>query len=85
MDASHALLKPRRIPRDIVVDHPPTELHVQALASGIGRDEDACPTIFVRLSEKVDLIVAFAKWHSTVDVSDASGESDLLEFREEKI
>src|SRR5579871_11805 len=36
VDAAHALLKPNRIPRDVVIDHQPAELQVDAFAGGLG-------------------------------------------------
>jgi hypothetical protein len=41
--------------------------------------------VFGRLSEKVDLIVTLSKRHPAMDVSDTPGESNLLQFREEKV
>ena len=40
VDAAHALLQPHRVPRDVVVDHQPAELQVDAFARGFGGDED---------------------------------------------
>ena len=39
MDAAHALLQPHGIPRDVVIDHQPAELQVDAFAGGFGGDE----------------------------------------------
>ncbi len=38
MDAAEALLKARGIPRQVVVDHQPAELEVDAFAGGFGGD-----------------------------------------------
>ena len=41
-DATVALLEPRRVPRDLVVQHVARGLlEVQALGGGVGRDQDA--------------------------------------------
>ena len=36
VDAAHALLQPHRVPGDVVVDHQPAELQVDAFARGLG-------------------------------------------------
>ena len=40
VDAAEALLDPVRVPREVVVDHEVGALEVQALAGGVGRDQD---------------------------------------------
>ena len=40
MDTTHALFKPHRVPRDVVVHHQPAELQVDTLARRFGRHED---------------------------------------------
>jgi hypothetical protein len=39
VDAAHALLQAHRVPGDVVVDHQPAELQVDALAGGLGGDQ----------------------------------------------
>jgi hypothetical protein len=39
VDASHTLLKPHGVPRDVVVDHEPAELKVDSLAGSFGGDQ----------------------------------------------
>ena len=40
VDAAHALLQADRVPGDVVVDHEPAELQVDAFAGGLGGDQD---------------------------------------------
>ena len=40
VDAAHPLLQAHRVPRDVVVDHEPAELEVDAFAGGLGGDQD---------------------------------------------
>ena len=39
VDAAHALFQPDGIPRDVVIDHQPAELEIDAFAGRFGGDE----------------------------------------------
>src|SRR5205807_1339351 len=71
VDAAHALLQPHRVPGDVVVDHQPAELQVDALTGGLGRHHHL--TVLAELALGVDARarrVAVADLHAAVDRGD---------------
>ena len=58
VDAAEALLDPVRVPRQVVVDHEVGALEVQALAGGVGRDQD--PGVDVLGEQLCDLAALLA-------------------------
>ena len=52
VDAAHPLLQPHRVPRDIVVDHEPAELKVDAFSGGLRGDQNL--TVFTELALGMD-------------------------------
>ena len=84
MDASHALLQPHRVPGDVVVDHEPAELEVDALPCCLGRHQH-----LGRLPEGPLGIdagaggVAVADLHAAVDLGD--GEAPGFELADQVV
>ena len=81
VDAAHALLQPHRVPRDVVVDHEPAELEVDAFAGGFGGDQDLA--VLAELALGIDAgagRVAVADLHAAVDLRDA--ETPLAQLAE---
>ena len=81
VDAAHALLEPHRIPRDVVVDHEPAELEVDAFAGGLGGDKHLA--VFAELALGVDADagrVAVADLHAAVNLRD--GQAPLAQLAE---
>ena len=79
MDAAHALLQPHGIPRNVIVDHEPAELQVDAFAGGLGRHQDLSRSPELPLG--VDACtgrVAVADLHAAVNLCDR--EAPLAEF-----
>ena len=69
VDAAHALLQPHRVPGDVVVDHQPAELEVDALARRLGGDQHLA--VLLELPLGIDARagrVAVADLHAAVDV-----------------
>ena len=65
VNPAHPLLQPRRVPGDVVVDHQPAELQVDALAGRIGGDHVART---VRPPEGLHLTVPLPPVHAAVDL-----------------
>ena len=68
VDAAHALFQPHRVPGDVVVDHQPAELEVDALARRLGGHQHLA--ILAELALGVDARarrVAVADLHAAVD------------------
>ena len=81
VDAAHALLQPDGVPGDVVVDHQPAELQVDAFAGGFGGDQDLA--VFPELALGVDAgarRVAVADLHAAVDLRD--GQPPLAKLPE---
>ena len=73
VDAPHALLQAHRVPGDVVVDHEPAELEVDALAGRLGRDQHLA--VLAELALGVDARagrVAVADLHAAVNLRDAT-------------
>ena len=85
MDPAHALLQTGRIPRNIVVDHDPAKLEVNAFGRSIGADHEPRTAITDRLSKPVDLILAFGIVHATVNGGYLVGMAHAVEPSHEKI
>ena len=73
VDAAEALLDPVRVPRQVVVDHQVGALQVQALARGVGRDED--PGVDV-LGEQFGDLAAFLAADPAVDGDHGVGAAE---------
>jgi len=74
VDATHPLLETHGVPRDVVVDHQPAELKVDALAGGLGGDHDLRSAVVAEDSLGVEpraRRVAVAYLHATVNLRDA--------------
>jgi hypothetical protein len=81
VDAAHALLEAHRVPRDVVVDHQPAELEVDAFTRGLGGDEHLC--VLAELALGVDARVrrvAVADGHAAMDLR--AREAPLAELAE---
>ena len=65
VNPAHPLLQPRRVPGDVVVDHQPAELQVDALAGRVGGDHVAGA---VRPPEGRRLALPFPPVHAAVDL-----------------
>ena len=79
VDAAHALLEADGIPGDVVVDHEPAELEVDAFARRLGGHQDLA--VLAELALGVDARarrVAVADLHAAVDLRD--GEAPLAEL-----
>ena len=63
VDAAEALLQAGRVPGQVVVDHQPAELEVDALAGGFGRDAD-----LLRGAELLLGALALVRIHAAVDL-----------------
>src|SRR5262245_47016345 len=57
VNAPHPLFEPRRIPWDVVIDHHPAELQVDAFASCVGGNEEPSPAFSYWFTEEFDLIL----------------------------
>ena len=71
MDATHALFQAVRVPGDVIVDHVPAELQVDALASRLGRHQDLA--VFPELALRSDAGargIPIADLHAPVDLGD---------------
>ena len=74
VDATHALLEPVGVPRDVVVDHQVAELEVDALAGGLGGDHD-----LRSLAEVLLRCDSLPKLQATVDDCDVEVAAELLD------
>ena len=82
VDAAHALLQPDGVPGDVVVDHQPAELEVDAFAGGLGGDQHL-GGFLAELPLGVDARarrVAVADLHAAVDLRD--GQAPLAQLAE---
>ena len=73
VDASHPLLQAVRVPRDVVVEEDVADLKVDALAGGLGRDQNldrALAELLLGVQARARL-VARARLHAAVDAADA--------------
>ncbi len=80
VDAAHALLQPDGVPGDVVVDHEPAELEVDAFAGGLGGDQHLGASSR-KLALGVDARagrVAVADLHAAVDLRDGQAPLDEL-------
>ena len=79
VDAPHALLQPHRVPRDVVVDHEPAELEVDAFARRLRRHEHlrALAKLLLRIDARA-WRVAVPDLHAAVDLRDLQTPFDEL-------
>ncbi|MPM59186.1 hypothetical protein SDC9_106026 [bioreactor metagenome] len=84
MDSSHALFQPDRVPWNIVVDHKPAKLKVNAFTCSLGCDHylGIFPECFFRINPGSGLIEA-SYFHATVDLGDC--KSPALKFFNKKV
>ena len=75
VDAAEALLDPVRVPRQVVVDHQVGALQVQALAGGVGGDQD--PDVRV-LGEQLRDLAALLAADAAVDGDDGVGAAEQV-------
>ena len=81
VDAAHALLQAHGIPRDVVIDHQPAELQVDAFAGGLGGDEHLGGLPEFPLGEDAAAgRVAVADLHSAVNLGE--GQPPLAQLAE---
>ena len=73
VDAAEALLDPVRVPRQVVVDHQVRALQVQALAGGVGGDQDLDVAV---LGELLGDLAALVTAHAAVDRHDRVGSAE---------
>jgi hypothetical protein len=86
VDASHPLLQPRGIPRDVVVDHQPAgALQVNSLGSGVGADHVRRAAVSDRTVKEIDLLLTFEIIHRTMDFGDLPGEAHRFEALHDEI
>ena len=85
MDTAHPLLEPGGVPRDVVVDHQPAKLKVDALPGGICSNEIAGAAVARRPAEELDLPLALAIVHAAVDRRDLSREAEPFEPAHEEV
>jgi hypothetical protein len=78
MDAAHALLEAGGVPRDVIVDHDPAELEIDALAGGVGGDEKAGAAFAGGFAEVLDLFFALGIVHPAVNLRDLAGIAHAL-------
>ena len=79
VDTAHALLKANRVPRNVVIDHQPAELKVDALSRGLCGDKHL--TRLAELAFSVDSAagrVAVADLHTAVNLGD--GQTPLAQL-----
>ena len=79
VDAAHPLLEAVGVPGDVVVEQDVAELEVDALARGLGGDEDldrALAELLLGVEARARL-VARADLHAAVDAADAEAPVDL--------
>ena len=82
MDATHPLLKAGRVPRDVVVDHQVAELQIDALASGVGGDQEAGA---VGSAKAGHLLFAFRPSHAAVDGGHLIGVAETFNAADKEI
>ena len=73
VDAAEALLDAVRVPRQVVVDHQVRGLEVQALAGGVGGEQDLAVRV---LGELLGDLAALAAAHAAVDRLDRLGPAE---------
>ena len=73
VDAAEALLDPVRVPREVVVDHQVRDLEVQALAGGVGREQDLAVGV---ARELLGDLAALGAAHAAVDRLDGLGPAE---------
>ena len=73
VDAAHALLKARRVPRHVVIDHEPAELEVDAFGGGVGAEHESRAAVIGGLSEAFDLFLPLRVVHAAMDLGDLPG------------
>jgi len=77
VDAAHALLQPDGIPRDVVVDHEPAELEVDAFARRFGSNHDLGGLAKLAFGVNAGAgCVAVADFHAAVDLSGGQAPLD---------
>ncbi len=84
MDASHALFQARRVPGDIVVDHEPANLQIDAFASRIGRNQVFRAAFGDRATEECDLFLTFQVVHTAMDLRNLVCEAESFEPSNQK-
>src|SRR4030042_3589165 len=61
VNASHALFKPCRVPRDIIVDHQPAELQVDAFTCCVCCNKEPSTISINRAAEEFHLFIALTE------------------------
>ena len=84
VDAPHPLLEAARVPRDVVVDHQPAELEVDALTRSVGRDQVGRSTLGRWSAEELHLLLACAVVHAAVYLGHLAAEAETLETPHQK-
>ena len=84
MDAPHALLKPGRVPRHVVVDHDPAELQVDAFGGSVGTDHQSRSARGRRQAETLDLFLTLRVVHAAMDLCDLPGVAQPAEAADQE-
>src|SRR5579875_548223 len=86
MDTAHALLQPRRIPWDVVVDHQPAgALQVDAFPRGVGADHISRAAVNGWLVEEGYLFLTLQVVHRAVNSGDAAGKAHRFETLDDEV
>jgi len=85
VDASHPLFQTCRVPGHVIVNHQPTELQIDAFASGIGGDQIVGAAVVQRTPKKLDLCLAVPVVEAAMDQGNLSGESDPFQTAHQKL
>ena len=79
MNPPHALLEPCWVPWDVIVDHQPSKLQIDAFTGRIGADQVLRPTLVSWLAKILNLRTTLFESHTAVNTRNTSGESKALE------
>src|SRR5581483_1461933 len=86
VDPAHPLLKPCRIPWDVVVDHQPASaLQVDAFRGGVGTDHVSRAAVNGWLVEKCNLLLPLQVVHRAMDSGDAPGKAHPFETFDDEV
>jgi hypothetical protein len=84
VDAPHALLQASGIPGNVVIDHDPAHLQVDAFTGCIGSDQVFCAAFIQRFAERIDRSFTLAVIHTAVDLDDLPGETHTFQAAHQK-
>ena len=84
VNTPHALFQESRIPGDIIVDHEPANLEIDALTSRIGRNQVFRATFGDRTTEECDLFFTLLVALPTMDLRNLVCKAEPLEASYQK-